>query len=136
MIRSRDLYDLAALGREVRDQIDLIRQILCFKVFFDIVRDGRESPAPFLAGPEYVDRGTTEIIDPDDLGLIIGGRVDYGPMLETVAAVFGPMGSPRGPVEARLAMINRGDLYWAEQEYQRLRTAYRISPPEGDRGLV
>ena len=67
VIRSRDLYDLAEMGRDVRDQIDLVRQIVCFKVYFDVVRDGRESPSPFPAGPEYVGRKVVEIIDPDDL---------------------------------------------------------------------
>ncbi len=135
VIRSRDLYDLAEMGREVREQIALVRQIVCFKVYFDVVRDGRESPAPFLAGPEYVGRTSDEIVDPDDLGLIVGGRVDYAPMLATVGAMFGPMGAPQGDLETRLARINRGDLYWAEQEYGRLRTEYRATPPDGDRGL-
>ena len=135
VIRSRDLYDLAELGREVRDQIDLVRQIVCFKVYFDVVRDGRESPSPFLAGPEYVGRKVAEIIDPDDLGLIVGGRVEYPPMLEKVGAVFGAMGGPRGPLETRLARMNRGDLHWAERECERLRVEYRASPPDGDWGL-
>lgn len=132
VIRSRDLYDLAELGREVRDQIALIRQIVCFKVYFDVCRDGRSSPAPFLCGPEFVDRSVREIIDPDDLGLIVGGRVDYAPMLKTVGAVFGPMGYPVGTVEERLAKLNPGDLWWAEQEYERLRKQYRTDPPAGD----
>jgi len=134
IIRSRDIYDLSALGREVRGQLDLVRQILCFKVYFDVVRDGRVSPAPFRAGPEYVDRKVAEIVDPDDLGLIMGGKVDFGSMLQTIGSVFGPMGAPQGPVETRLASINTGDLFWAEQEYGRLREAYRASPSEGAGG--
>lgn len=135
VIRSRDTYDLAALGREVREQVDLIREIVCFKVYFDVVRDGRVSPAPFRAGPEFVGRLVEEIIDPDDLGLIVGGRVDYAPMLETVGALFGPMGLPAGEIESRLSLLNRGDLWWAEQQYARLREAYRVAPPPGDTGL-
>jgi len=136
IMRSRDIYDLSELGREVREKLDLIRQMLCFKVYFDIVRDGRVSPAPFRVGPEYVGRKVAEIVDPDDLGLIMGDKVAYAPMLETIGAVFGPMGAPRGPVETRLAAINKGDLFWAEQEYARLRDSYRASPPDGDRGLA
>lgn len=66
----------------------------------------------------------------------MGGKVAYAPMLETIGAVFGPMGAPRGPVETRLAAINKGDLFWAEQEYARLRDFYRAVPPDGDRGLA
>lgn len=56
IMRSRDVYDLSELGREVRDQLDLVRQMLCFKVYLDVVRDGRVSPAPFCGGPEFVGR--------------------------------------------------------------------------------
>lgn len=134
VIRSRDVYDLAEMGHSVRDQLDLVRLILCFKVYLDIVRDGRESAVPFLGGPEFVGRTVPEIIDPDDLGLILGGRVEYGPMLERIGADFGPMGAPQGTVENRLATVNRGDLYWAEGEYMRLRSEYGAAPPEGDGG--
>ncbi len=125
VIRSRDLYDLSALGREVRDQLPLIRQILCFKVYFDIVRDGRASAVPFLAGPEFAGRTEPEIVDPDDLGLIMGGGVDYGAMLGTVGAMFGPMGPPAGDLEERLAAVNPADLWWAEQQYETLRAIHR-----------
>ncbi|MFN8629637.1 MAG: nucleotidyl transferase AbiEii/AbiGii toxin family protein [Chloroflexota bacterium] len=130
IIRSRDLYDLAALGREVRDALPLIRLSACFKVYFDVVRDGRVSPAPFLAGPEFMNRTTDEIFDPDDLGLIMGGRVDYASMLGTIASMFGPMGTPQGELEERLAQLSPKDLWWAEQQYEELRTVYRSLSPE------
>jgi predicted nucleotidyltransferase component of viral defense system len=132
VIRSRDVYDLAEMGHSVRDHIDLVRLSLCFKVYLDIVRDGRESAVPFRGGPEFLGRTAAEIVDPDDLGLVLGGRVDYGPMLEKIGNDFGPMGAPQGAVETRLANVNRGDLYWAEGEYMRLRSEYRAAPPEGD----
>ena len=135
IVRSRDVYDLSEMGREVRGQLDLIRQMLCFKVYLDIVRDGRVSSVPFRGGLEYVGRQVAEVVDPDDLGLMLGGSVDYASMLETIGAIFGPMGAPKGPLETRLATINQGDLYWAEQEYARLREAYRKSPPDGDSGF-
>jgi hypothetical protein len=135
VIRSRDVYDLAEMGRLVRGQLDLVRRILCFKVYLDIVRDGRESAVPFRGGPEFVGRTVAEIIDPDDLGLILGGRVEYRPMLERIGDEFGPLGAPQGTVETRLALVNRGDLYWAEGEYMRLRTEYRAAPPQGDGGF-
>ncbi len=135
VIRSRDVFDLAEMGHSVRDRLDLVRLILCFKVYLDIVRDGRESTVPFRGGPEFVGRTVAEIIDPDDLGLILGGRVAYGPMLARIGDDFGPMGAPQGTVETRLALVNRGDLYWAEGEYMRLRTEYRAAPPEGDGGF-
>jgi predicted nucleotidyltransferase component of viral defense system len=125
IIRSRDVYDLAALGRDVRDDLALIRQIACFKVYFDVVRDGRESPAPFRAGPEFMGRTENEIYDPGDLGLIMGGRVDYAAMLGTVSAMFGPMGGPQGEVEQTLARLNPKDLWWAEEQYAALRAQYR-----------
>jgi len=53
----------------------------------------REPLTPFLAGPECVGRKVSEIVGPDDLGLTVGGRVDYLPLLEMVGAVA----ARRGP---------------------------------------
>lgn len=65
-----------------------------------------------------------------DLGLIMGGRVDYTSMLGTVASMFGPMGTPQGELEERLGQLSPKDLWWAEQQYEELRTAYRSLPAE------
>jgi len=130
IIRSRDVYDLSALGREVREDLGLVRLITCFKVFFDVVRDGRESPAPYRAGPEFLGRSYEEIADPDDLGLIMGGRVDYPAMLGLIGGIFGPMGGPEGELEKRLSLLNPGDLWWADEQYAALRGTYRKAAQE------
>lgn len=82
---------------------------------------------PFLAGLELVDRHEDEIVDREDLGLIMGGGVDFSAMLATVGAMYGPMGLPTGPIEERLSHVNRGDLWWADQQYEELRAAYRAA---------
>lgn len=40
----RDVYELSSLIPLVRNDLDLIRELLLFKVYFDVVDDGRSSP--------------------------------------------------------------------------------------------
>ncbi len=41
----RDVYDLASVARRVEGCLQLLREVLCFKAYFDRVEEGRESGA-------------------------------------------------------------------------------------------
>jgi hypothetical protein len=129
VIKSRDVYDLAMLGPQVRASLPLIREMTCFKAYLDIARDGLDAPTPFRGGGEYRGRAAHEVDDPDDLGLLVGGHADLPGLLAAIGEVYGQMGEPQGTLEERLARLNRADLYWAEQQHAQLRERYRVNPP-------
>ncbi len=114
----RDVYDLATVARRVDDRLVLLREILCFKAFFDRVEEGRDTlPVPFTGGGEFAGRDPGLVIGPDDLGLLVRDRTDVALLLETISAIYGRMGKPAGDTEARLAACRFGDLHWARARY-------------------
>lgn len=47
----RDVYDLASVARRVEGRLPLLREVLCFKAYFDRVEEGRDTlPVPFTGG--------------------------------------------------------------------------------------
>jgi uncharacterized protein len=115
IIVSRDVYDLRLLAELVRDQLPLIRELLLYKVYFDVVVDRRGGSVPFQLGAEYRNHGLREVIDADDLAILSAGQPDLGQMLEVVEQTFGGMAPPAGELEQRLARCNPGDRYVLEQ---------------------
>lgn len=50
----RDVYDLAAVTGYVGDRLPLLREVLCFKAYFDRVEEGRDTlPVPLAGGAEF-----------------------------------------------------------------------------------
>jgi len=128
----RDAYDLAAVGRQIEDRLELLREVLCFKAYFDRVEDGRDTlPVPFAGGVEFTGRDARDVVGADDLGRLVQGAIDTGEMLDRVAALYGRMGAPSSADEVRLANCRFEDSYWAKTRYaararelrSRLRTA-------------
>ena len=115
IIVSRDVYDLSLLAEHVRDQLPLVRELLLYKVYFDVVVDRRGGAAPFQLGAEYRDHGIGEVIDAQDLATLSAGRPDLGRMLEVIEETFGGMAPPAGELEQKLARCNPGDRYVLEQ---------------------
>ena len=114
----RDVYDLATVARRVDDRLGLLREILCFKAYFDRVEEGRDTlPVPFTGGDEFVGRDPGLVIGAADLGLLARDRTDVTALLETIAAIYGRMGEPAGDMETRLAACRYGDLHWARAQY-------------------
>lgn len=114
----RDVYDLATVGRRVDDRLPLLREVLCFKVYFDRVEEGRDTlPVPFTGGDEFVGRDHARVIGATDLGLLARDRTDVPSMLDSIAAIYGRMGAPAGETETRLAACRFGDLHWARTRY-------------------
>jgi predicted nucleotidyltransferase component of viral defense system len=114
----RDVYDLATVARRVDDRLALLREVLCFKAYFDRVEEGRDTlPVPFTGGDEFVGRDPDLVTGAHDLGLLAHDRTDMAALLETVGAVYGRMGEPAGDTEARLAACRFDDLHWARIRY-------------------
>jgi hypothetical protein len=114
----RDVYDLAAVARRVDDRLALLREILCFKTYFDRVEEGRDMlPVPFTGGGEFMGRDPDLVIGSDDLGLLARDRTDVAALLETISATYGRMGEPVSGTEARLAACRFGDLHWARARF-------------------
>lgn len=114
----RDVYDLATVARRVDDRLVLLREILCFKAYFDRVEEGRDTqPVPFTGGDEFVGRDPALVIGAADLGLLSRDRNDVAALLETIGAIYGRMGEPEGDMETRLAACRFGDLHWARTRY-------------------
>jgi len=114
----RDLYDLAQVAPLVRDRLDQVREVLCFKTYFDRVEEGRELPVPFSGGTEFTDRDVRDVVDLDDLGLLARDRVDGPALMRTIGIEYARMGAPRGTTEARLAQCRTTDLHWARTRYR------------------
>lgn len=131
LIFARDLYDLWKLGPLVRDQLDLIRMIVGFKVYFDIIEEGQAGARPFRGGVEFQARRADDVVDPDDLGLVMGEPGSIPDMLATVHGIFGGMGAPAGVVDERVARIDPADAYWVRQQHERLRKEFRAATAAG-----
>lgn len=114
----RDVYDLAAVSRLVEDRLPLLREVLCFKAYFDRVEEGRTTlPVPFVGGAEFTGRDPTMVVGAEDLGLLSRDRVDIAGLLRTIEGAYKRIGMPEGDDEIRLAACQFDDLYWAQTRY-------------------
>jgi len=124
-ILGRDLYDLALLAPELRPHLTALREAVGFKVFFDLVEDGQPGTRPFRAGPEYAGRTAFQVVGFEDLGVLSGESQDCAALLAVIGSTYGVMGQPTGTIEIRLGQATRGDLFWAQQIYERRRAELR-----------
>ena len=124
-IVARDVYDLAMLAATVREDLGLIRQLLCFKVYGDVVLQARGG-GKFRGGEEFRERAMRQVPDGDDLGQLTNTRVDVAAMQRKIADIYGAMGVPTSPSEKRLAACvpSDADRYWAVQEAARFRAEH------------
>ena len=114
----RDVYDLAAVSRHVDDRLPLLREVLCFKAYFDRVEEGRDTlPVPFAGGIEFAGRDPAMVVGADDLGLVARDRVDMPAMLAAIEVSYSRIGAPAGGDEIRLATCRFADLHWARTRY-------------------
>ncbi len=123
---ARDLYDLTNIVPFVRDKLDVIKDVLFFKVWGDVVDDGRGT-APFLGGTEFFHRGARDVRDVTEVGVLTAGPLDVEPMLRLVADTFSVMGDPDDDVQTVLARCQSRDRYrvqqWAAEFRNRMRAA-------------
>jgi Uncharacterized conserved protein len=118
MMLGRDVYDLAAVTRHVDGRLPLLREVLCFKAYFDRVEEGRDTlPVPFAGGTEFAGRNPAQVVGAEDLGLLARDRVDIPALLLTIEGFYPRIGAPTGEVEIRLATCRLDDLYWARTRY-------------------
>jgi predicted nucleotidyltransferase component of viral defense system len=128
LILARDAYDLSLLAEIVRGQLPLLREVLLYKVYFDMVVDRRGGTAPFRLGSEYSDRGVGEVIDAADLASLTAGRPDFAGMLHVISQTFGGMLPASGEFEGKLAQCSPGDRYLVEQRMMARRDELRQYP--------
>src|SRR5258708_6927313 len=107
---ARDVYDLAQVIPLVRNDVPLVRELLLYKVYFDVVDDGR-GVAPFELEDEYRGKRVADVRDPDELGAMTGKLLDLAAMLGLVEATFGHLAPPASPRETVLTRCSRGDRY-------------------------
>jgi predicted nucleotidyltransferase component of viral defense system len=120
---ARDVYDLHALLPFVRHDVDMIRELLLYKVYFDVVDDGRGT-APFKLGSEFTGKRVADVQDSDELGAMTGRTIDLDQMLNQLAGTFGAMAQPLSPQEEVIARCSRGDRYRVEQWLHERRAAF------------
>jgi predicted nucleotidyltransferase component of viral defense system len=114
----RDVYDLAAVTRLVEDRLPLLREVVCFKAYFDRVEEGRDTlPVPFVGGWEFAARDASKVVGADDLGLLSRDHVDIPGLLRVIEATYVRIGGPTGESETRLAACHFGDVHWARTRY-------------------
>lgn len=114
----RDIYDLAAVSRRVEGRLPLLREVLCFKAYFDRVEEGHDTlPVPFAGGTEFAGRDPAEVVGAEDLGLLTRDRVDIPALLREIEATYTPVGPPSTDDEIRLALCRFADLHWARTRY-------------------
>lgn len=121
---ARDVYDLHGLLPYVRDDVAIIRELLLYKVYFDVVDDGRGT-APFTLGAEFTGKRAADIQGTEELGALTGRTIDLGQMLNHLAGTFGAMTQPLSPREEVIARCGRGDRYRVEQWLHERREAFR-----------
>ncbi len=124
----RDVYDLAAVTRRVHVRLPLLREVLCFKAYFDRVEEGRDTlPVPFAGGTEFAGRDASRVVGADDLGLLARDRVDIQALLRIVEATDMRIGKPTGETETGLAACRFDDLHWARTRYAERARELRVA---------
>ena len=109
VIFGRDVYDINALAPFVRNDVEIIRELLLYKVYFDVVDDGRGT-SPFSVGTEYTGKRGDDVRDADELGAMTGARINIDQMLSLVETTFGAMAPPRSPKEAVIVGAVKGTV--------------------------
>lgn len=102
VIFARDLYDLTHLVPRVRDQRDVIKEVLFFKVWGDVVDDDRGT-SPFLGGDEFRGRLPSAVRGSEEIGVLTAGSLDLAAMLRLVEDTFSSMGGPIGEQQETLS---------------------------------
>jgi len=125
LILARDVYDLSLLADSVRGQLRLVREVLLYKVYFDVVVDRRGGTAPFHVESEYSNRSVGEMIDAADLASLTRERPDFAGMLTVIGQTFGGMPPASGEFEEKLAQCSPGDRYLIEQRMMARRDELR-----------
>ena len=120
----RDVYDLSRLIPLIRGDVALVRELLLYKVYFDVVDDDRGT-APFEVGIEYRGKRVADVRAADELGAMTGKPIDITAMLAVIEGTFGSMAPAVLPKEATLARCNRVDRHrvqsWHDQRCSELR---------------
>lgn len=122
------LYDLFLLATEVRPHFPLVKELLFFKVWGDVVDDDRGN-GPFRCGPEYTGHTVRDVRGLDDLGVLTGKPADGAAMLRTVESIFSALGGPEGEQQATLSRCHPTDRHRVEGWARAFAERYRQPQP-------
>ncbi len=122
---ARDVYDLAHLIPLVRSDVPLVRELLLYKVYFDVVDDDRGA-APFAPGVEYRGKKVVDVQAADELGAMTGKPIDLAAMLAVTEATFGRLAPPSSAQETVLARCSRGDRYRVQEWHDARRAELQV----------
>lgn len=113
---ARDVYDLVNLGSTVRGDLSMIRDLLLFKVWGDVVLTARGSRY-FKGRDEYCSVTAEQLQGKEDLGALAKPVLDWTHELKVLCDTYGAaIGEPSGAREKRLAACDAADKWWYEQE--------------------
>ncbi len=130
---ARDVYDVGHLIPLVRADTPLVRELLIYKVYFDVVDDGRGG-APFRLGVEYRGHRRAEIRGVDELGSTTQPVFDYPATLRLIEDTYGGLSLSADEREQVLVRCGPGDRYRALQWVNEFREGH-TSPARGGMGL-
>lgn len=123
VVFARDLYDLCHLIPLVRDRLDVIKDLLFFKVWGDVVEDDRGTK-PFHGGDEFGTKKLEDVQGGTDIGILTAGPPDFNAMLHLVGDTFTVIGGPVGEQQEVLAQCRSHDrfrvLQWSEEFRSRM----------------
>jgi len=123
IVFARDVYDINHLTPFVRDDLLVIRELLFYKVYFDVVDDGRGT-APFQTGTEFVGKTVDKVRGAEELGAMTGKPVDMESMLKLIGSIFGAMRPASTDRELVITKCNRGDRFQVQTWHDELRAEF------------
>jgi predicted nucleotidyltransferase component of viral defense system len=126
IVFARDLYDLCHLIPLVRERRDVIKDVLFFKVWGDVVEDDRGSK-PFHGGVEFRARTPDDVQGAQDIGTLTSGPLDLDAMLHLVEDTFSVIGGPIGEQQEVLAQCQSYDRFRVLQRSDEFRSRMATS---------
>jgi len=109
---ARDVFDLAYFANEMREHLELIREMVFLKVFGDVVHDSL-GERPFRGGEEYIGREVAALLGAAEMGSLTQPDPEWAELLERFGDIYGAgIGAARNEHEGRLAACNASDAYW------------------------
>ena len=111
-LMARDVFDLAQFANEMREQLEMIREMVFLKVFGDVVHDAR-GEKPFRGGEEYIGWVVGDVLGAEEIGALTQPDPDWSVLLKRLGDIYGVgIGAARNEHEGRLAACNASDAYW------------------------
>ena len=123
IVFARDVYDLDHLIPFVRNDLMVIRELLFYKVYFDVVDDAR-GVAPFEAGIEFTGKTLDVVRGVEEIGAMTGKAIDVAAMLQLIGSIFGATAAASTEKELVITRCSPGDRYRVDSWYRSRRAEF------------